>query len=119
MSERGNTTVLAALADDLEFERGATKLYGRFANRAEDPLVKELFKELSRGEAGHVRGVRRMAETLRDPQTHVVLFCPLCGWQIDFGVDPAEGTPGKCPMCPGKYALRLVDGDWVLDRLAP
>jgi len=119
VSERGYTTALAALADDLEFELNATKLYGRFANQAEDPLIKELLKELSRGEAGHMRGVRRLAETLRDPQTHVVFFCPLCGWQVDFGAAPAEGAPGKCPMCPGKYALRLADGDWVLDRLAP
>jgi hypothetical protein len=76
--EHGYATALAALADDLEFERNATKLYGRFA-----------------------------------------IFCPLCGWQIDFGAAPAEGTEGKCPMCPGKYALRLAGGDWALDRLAP
>ena len=119
MSERGYTTALAALADDLEFELNATKLYGRFANQAEDPLIKALFKDLSRGEAGHVRGVRRLAETLRDPQTHVLFFCPLCGWQVDFGADPAEGTQGKCSMCPGEFALRLVAGDWMLDRLAP
>ena len=120
MSERGYTTVLAALADDLEFERTATKLYGRFANQAEDPLIKELFRELSRGEAGHVRGVRRLAETLRDPQTHVVFFCPLCGWQVDFGADPAEGTRASAPCAPagtpcGSPAATGCSTGWHLD----
>jgi rubrerythrin len=119
MSERGNSWALAALADDLLFEQEATKLYGRFATAAEDPAAKELFKELARGEAGHVRGIRRLIEMLAAPDAPVVFFCPLCGWQIDFGADPAEGTQGKCPMCPGRFALRLRDGDWTLDRLAP
>lgn len=50
----------------------------------------------------------------------MILFCPLCGWQIDFGPDPAEGTEGKCPVCPGRFALGLdKGGDWTLERLAP
>jgi rubrerythrin len=119
MSERGHTWALAALADDLQFEQEATKLYGRFAAEAEDTVVKELFKEFARGEAGHVRGIRRMVEMLVSPDSPVIFFCPLCGWQIDFGVDPRQGAEAKCPMCPGRFALRLSEGNWTLERLAP
>ncbi len=119
MSARGYAWALAALADDLEFEQEATRLYGRFAAEAEDPAVKELFKEFARGEAGHVRGIRHIVEMLVLPDTPVVFFCPLCGWQIDFGAEPQDGAESKCRMCPGRFALRLRDGDWELERLAP
>jgi rubrerythrin len=119
VSELGYASALAALADDLEFEREATKLYGRFANEATDPAIKELFKEFARGEAGHVRGLRHMVERVAASESPVVFFCPLCGWEIDFGSDPREGAQGKCRMCPGRFALRLASGDWILERLAP
>lgn len=120
MSARGYTRDLGALRADYDFEDAAVKRYGQMATAAADPAVKKLFIELARGEAGHRRGLRRMIATVEDTATPVVLFCPLCGWQIDFGPDPAVGTTGKCAMCPGRFALRLdADGDWTLERLAP
>lgn len=120
MSARGYARDLTALRDDLAFEEAAVKRYGQMAAAARDAEVRELFRELARGEAGHRRGLRRMIARVEDEAEPVVLFCPLCGWQIDFGPDPAEGTQGKCAMCPGRFALRLSDdGDWLLERLAP
>ena len=117
---RGHASEVAALRSDYDFEDEAVALYGHFAYRAEDPELMELFKELARGEAGHRNGLRRTIRTVEDPATSVILFCPLCGWAIDFGPDPAEGTEGKCPVCPGRFALRLDEsGDWNLERLAP
>ncbi len=120
MSSAGSARDLAALRSDFAFEEAAVKRYGQMANEAHDPEVAALFKELARGEAGHRRGLRRMIATIEDPATPVILFCPLCGWELDFGPDPAEGDQVKCRMCPGRFALRLdVDGDWTLERLAP
>jgi rubrerythrin len=80
----------------------------------------ELFKELARSESGHRNGLRRVIRTLQESATPVVLFCPLCGWEVDFGPVPAEGAEAKCPMCPGRFRLRLDEGgDWALERLAP
>ena len=120
MSARGYARALAELRADLEFEIGAVPRYGRMAEEAADPALQAMFKELSVGETGHWRGLRRMIATVEDESTHVILFCPLCGWQVDFGPDPADGATGKCPMCPGRFALRLdAGGDWTLERLAP
>ena len=117
---RGHATDVAALRADYDFEDEAVAIYGHFAYQAENHELMELFKELARGEAGHRNGLRRTIRTVEDPATPVILFCPLCGWQIDFGPDPAEGTEGKCPVCPGRFALRLDEsGDWTLERLAP
>ena len=120
MSSRGHASDLAALRSDLQFEEEAVKRYGHMAAEADDPELAALFKELARGEAGHRRGLRTMIARVEDPATPVVLFCPLCGWEIDFGPDPADGTQAKCPMCPGRFALLLDErGDWTLERLAP
>lgn len=120
MSAVGYATALAALRADLEFEDAAVRRYGHMAAEAEDPALAELFKELARGEAGHRRGLRHMLGRVEDETVPVVLFCPLCGWEIDFGPDPAVGTQGKCRMCPGRFRLQLDDaGDWTLERLAP
>jgi len=116
----GHAGDLARLRADYEFEDEAVVIYGRFAYQAEDRELMGLLKELARSESGHRNGLRRVIRQVGDPATPVVLFCPLCGWEIDFGPDPREGAEGKCRMCPGRFALRLdADGDWALERLAP
>jgi rubrerythrin len=115
----GHAGDLAALRSDYDFEDEAVVIYGHFAYRAEDRELMELFKELARSESGHRNGLRRAIKTVRAPETPVLLFCPLCGWELDFGPAPADGAEIKCRMCPGRFALRLdVHGDWTLERLA-
>jgi rubrerythrin len=116
---RGYAWTLSALQADLEFERAAVKLYGKYAAAVEDPEIREVFKDLARAEAGHVRGLRRLIEDFSAEDQPVLFFCPMCGWQIDYGPTPAEGAELKCPMCAGRFALRLVDGDWTLERVGP
>ena len=80
----------------------------------------ELFKELARSESGHRNGLRRVIRSLQEVARPVVLFCPLCGWEIDFGPVPVGWAEAQCRMCPGRFRLRLDDqGDWTLERLAP
>ena len=115
----GYAWALSALRDDLEFEQTAVKLYGRYAAAVADPALKELFKDLARAEAGHVRGLRKLIEDFSADGVSVLFFCPMCGWQIDYGRSPAEGKELKCPMCAGRFAVHLVDGDWTLERVGP
>jgi hypothetical protein len=119
-SPPGRAGDLAALRADYDLEDEAVAIYGHFAYQAEDRELMQLFKELARSESGHRNGLRRTIREVNDPDEPLVLFCPLCGWEIDFGPHPAEGAVGKCRMCPGRFALRLgEDGDWTLERLAP
>lgn len=120
MSARGYARDLAHLREDQAFEEEAVKQYGRMAAKAVDPELKALFSELIRGESGHRRGLRHVIARVEDPETPVVLYCPLCGWELDFGPDPREGAVAKCRMCPGKFALRLsAAGDWEPEQLEP
>ena len=119
-STPGHAADLAALRSDYDFEDEAVVVYGRFAYQAEDRELMDLFKELARAESGHRNGLRRTVRAVQGSARPVVFFCPLCGWEIDFGPEPTEGTERKCPMCPGRFALRLGTGDdWALERLAP
>jgi rubrerythrin len=114
---RGFGSATSALRADLVLERRAVKVYGRSAAEARDPAVKALFRELARGEAGHARGLRTLLRALEEPGFPVLLFCPLCGWQLDAGPAPLEGRAISCSMCPGRFSLVLRSGDWALERL--
>jgi rubrerythrin len=113
----GFRSIAAALRGDYLFERAAVKLYGHAAVMASDPEVKALFRELTRGEAGHARGLRTHLESIAGNDYPVVLLCPMCGWPIDLGPAPEPGAGVACPMCPGRFRLELDDGDWKLDRI--
>lgn len=120
MSARGYARDLARLREDQAFEEEAVRRYGQMAARAQDSAVRALFAELLRGESGHRRGLRHVIARVEDTAEPVLLFCPLCGWELDFGPDPREGATAKCRMCPGRFALRLsAQGDWELARLEP
>ena len=116
MSERGSSSVLAALRSDLEFERNAVRLYADYAKRLDDPGLKEMLHRFARAESGHVRSIKAIIERVLAPGFPVVFFCPVCGWELDLGVEPPGGTSIVCPMCKVAFALRLRDGDFVLEQ---
>ncbi len=109
--------MLATLRSDLEFERLAVEKYATFAKQLADPRLKALMRELVRAETGHGRGLSRTIERVSAADYPVVLYCPACGWELDFGTDPAERATVHCPMCAIDFALRARDGDFVLERV--
>lgn len=117
LRERGYARTLATLASDVEFERVAVEKYASFARRLSDPRLKAFMRELVRAETGHSRGLKRAIERLSLGEETVLLYCPTCGWQLDFGADPAAGATIRCPMCAMDFALDARDGDFVLQRV--
>jgi rubrerythrin len=115
MTARGFTSALATLRSDLEFEHAAVKLYAEYAKRIADPALKEMLRDFARAESGHVRGISAVIERL-EGGVPAVFFCPVCGWELDLGIEPADGTPIVCPMCKVTFTLTLRDGDFVLEQ---
>ena len=109
--------MLDTLRSDLEFERLAVEKYAAFAKQLADPRLKALMREFVRAETGHGRGLKATIERVSAADYPVVLFCPVCGWQLDFGTDPAERATVHCPMCGMDFALRVRDADFVLERV--
>ena len=114
---RGFARALATLRSDVEFERAAVKKYAEFAKALDDPRLKALMRELVRAETGHGRGLQATIERVTAADYPVNLFCPTCGWQLDFGAAPAEGARLHCPMCAMDFALVVRDGQYALDRV--
>jgi rubrerythrin len=114
---RGFARALATLRSDVEFERAAVEKYAEFAKALADPRLKALMREFVRAETGHGRGLRRTIEQVTATDYPVVLFCPTCGWQLDFGPAPEGGARVHCPMCAMDFALAVRDGQFVLDRV--
>ena len=117
LRERGYARMLATLRSDLEFEHLAVEKYATFAKQLTDPRLKALMREFVRAETGHGRGLTATIERVSAADYPVILFCPTCGWQLDFGTDPAERATVHCPMCAMDFALRVADGDFVLERV--
>ena len=81
----------------------------------------ELFKELARSESGHRNGLRRTIRTVsRTRPRRWYSSARSAAGRSTSGPTPRRAAEGKCPMCPGRFALRLDEGgDWTLERLAP
>ena len=110
---RGFASMLAHLRLDLEFERLAVREYGRFGREAEDPEVRAMFKSLARSEVGHVKLFERIVEEVAHNRHPVFVYCPICGWELDFGVNPEEGVRVKCERCRQLVTIAIQDGDFV------
>lgn len=110
---RGFATMLTHLRLNLEFERAALAAYAQFAREAEDPALRQTFHALSRSEAGHINLFKDLIARIESNTYPVRVYCPVCGWEMDYGPAPAAGTVLRCPQCKAQIALTLVEGDYV------
>ena len=110
---RGFATLLTHLRLNLEFEQTALATYIQFARDAEDPELKRTFKQLARSEAGHISLFKDLIEQVEANRYPVMAYCPVCGWELDFGSNPAEGATIKCEKCKQLIVLQMQDGDFV------
>ncbi len=106
----GFKTLYLHLKLNLDFEKEAVRYYGECYRQAEDPAVKQTFRELMKSEAGHVRLFEEMIRELDEGRFPRVFLCPLCGWEIDFGREPKM----KCDKCGAIYELAIEQGDFAL-----
>jgi len=110
---RGFSTMLTHLRLNLEFEQLAVGAYMRFARESEDPELKKTFKELARSESGHISLFKALISEVEENRYPVIVYCPVCGWEVDFGPDPAEDAVECCNKCRQRVRLELRDGDFT------
>lgn len=114
---KGFKTVLFYLYQNLEFEKLANSTYAKFARETDDEEVKEKFKLLVKSEAGHVKIFRELIEQIESGNYPVIILCPVCGWEIDYGTSPEEGKVVKCAKCKVDFRLIEDDGDWDAEQV--
>ena len=114
---RGFASMLTHLRLNLEFERTAVEAYKRFAFESEDEALKKSFQFLARSEAGHISLFKTLIEQIEANQMPVILYCPVCGWEIDFGINPNVGAVIRCEKCKQNIAIDIVEGDFCATAL--
>lgn len=110
----GYRTLYLHLKLNLAFEKDAVKFYGGFSREAEDPALRETFRNLLKAEAGHVRLFEEMIKKIEEGRFPRVFLCPLCGWEIDYGQQAQVGAVQKCDKCGARYELIIENGDFAL-----
>jgi len=109
---RGFATMLTHLKLNLAFETSALDAYAKFARESDDPDLKQTFQRLSHSEAGHKNLFTRLIAQIEANEYSVRVYCPVCGWEIDFGTNPPDDTVVKCEQCKQRVGLTLIDGDF-------
>jgi len=110
----GFSTAIMHMKLNLEFEEAARDVYAQFARETADENLRKMFLEQSRSEAGHVNIFKGLIEEMEQGRYPVVFHCPVCGWEVDFGLSAAEGDKVQCSKCGKKVRLFMVRGDWAV-----
>jgi flavin reductase (DIM6/NTAB) family NADH-FMN oxidoreductase RutF/rubrerythrin len=114
---RGFLSALLHMRLNWEFEEVARATYSQFAKETTDPALRDVFTDQARSEMGHINIFKEVVESMESGQYPSVFFCPVCGWELDYGVRPQDNTEKSCPKCGAKFSLLAKDGNWVLTRI--
>lgn len=113
LKQDGWSWILLNLKLNLEFEETARDTYLKFASEAKDPEVARIFRDQAQSEQGHVNIFRELIKEIEEGARPVYLHCPLCGWEMDFGVAPEAGKTIRCPKCGAVVEVVVEDGQWT------
>lgn len=111
---RGYKTTLEFLLEDIGLEEEAMRLYSGYAAKSPDGKARAAFSRLISAERAHADALRRIVKEIEEDRHPVILYCPFCGWEMNFGEMPSLGNEEVCPVCCRKYALVEDGGDYKL-----
>ncbi len=110
---RGFSSILAHLRLNLAFERTALAAYSQFAHETNDVALKLTFQRLACSEAGHINLFMSLIAQIEANEYPISIYCPVCGWELQFGVNPAVGTHVRCEKCKQQMELQIEMGDYL------
>ncbi|MCX7770079.1 MAG: ferritin-like domain-containing protein [Proteobacteria bacterium] len=113
----GFRTLLALMKINLDFEERAIKVYQGFASASSDPILKEHYNSLIKAENGHLNIFRKYIEEIEKQLLDVIFYCPVCGWDINFGKTPKEGDRSCCQRCGTHVEVYIENGDYEIRRV--
>lgn len=114
----GLLTALLYMQLNQEFEEVAQATYSQFAKETDDPSLRALFTDQARSEMGHVNIFKEAVQALLKGDYPVMFFCPVCGWELDYGANPSAGDVKGCPKCGARFELAMKGADWDLKRIS-
>lgn len=113
----GYLSIIKMIETDLEFEKDAVRIYNEFAEKVHDPQLKKMFIEFAKAETGHVNGLQKLMQFIQEGKHEVKFYCPVCGWEVNFGIAPKVKDQARCRMCGVIFELIEIGGDYDIRRL--
>lgn len=110
----GFRTLLSILQINLDFEERAIKVYEGFASASKDPILKEFYYSLVKAEMGHLNIFKKYIEEIKNNLLDVVFYCPVCGWEVNFGKTPNIGDTTCCQRCGTHLEIFIEEGDYEI-----
>jgi rubrerythrin len=111
----GMRTLLALMEINLDFEERAIKVYQGFASASKDPFLKDMYLSLIKAEQGHLNIFRNFIEQIKNNMLDIIFFCPVCGWEINFGKTPVEGDIKTCQRCGSSIKIYISENDYKIE----
>ncbi len=108
----GMRTLLALMEINLDFEERAIKVYQGFASASKDPFLKDMYLSLIKAEQGHLNIFRNFIQQIKNKMLDVIFYCPVCGWEVNFGKTPAEGDIRTCQKCGSIIEIYISENDY-------
>ncbi len=114
----GYKTILEFLENDIKLEREQEAFFKKLADVSVEADVKAGFEKLMRVARGHAEGLEAVIRQIECDEHRVTFYCPVCGWVVDFGVNPYVGNEARCTRCCQRFALVEKGGDFGLAAVA-
>ncbi len=113
--DSGMARALLYMKMNLDFEEVARDTYLAFSKEVRDEGLRKMFQAQARAEMGHVNIFKGLIRAMESGEFPVVVYCPVCGWDVDFGTSPESGAKATCERCGVNLRLSIKEGGWSAD----
>ena len=101
-------------------QRREAPLAEKFATPAEeqsDPALTKILSDIALRCRKNSEKIEQLLQNLSSEAYEVTLKCPICGWGIPYGSNPALGTELKCELCAIWFRLEEKEGNYYLQKI--
>ncbi|MBN1614576.1 MAG: hypothetical protein JW950_08945 [Deltaproteobacteria bacterium] len=98
-------------------EESLAERFETLAQEQSDPALRQILGDIALRCKKNSGKIEQMFEALSAETYQVMLRCPICGWAIPFGSDPAVGTEAKCELCAIWFRLEEREGNYFLKKI--
>ena len=113
----GYRKILEMLEKDRNWEESLAERFENMAREQSEPGLIQVLSDIARRCKKNSRKIAELLNQLSSEEYEVTVKCPLCGWGIPFGSNPAVGTERKCEVCAIWFRLDERGGDYHLKNI--
>ena len=114
----GYRTTWALLDNNHRWETSLAEKFATLAKEQPDPALSQILSDIALRCRKNSDKIEQLLQDLSSEAYEVTLKCPICGWGIPYGSNPALGTEVKCELCAIWFRLEEKEGNYHLQKLS-